>query len=66
MSAPSDQITGDRFTDWLTDAGKDAASRTLKVQDKAAYNALVAKGLDDNWKIGPCKVLDKDGNEITE
>ena len=66
MSAPSDQITGDRFTDWLTDAGKDAASRTLKVQDKAAYNALVAKGLDDNWKIGPCTVLAEDNSTITE
>ena len=66
MSAPSDQITGDRFTDWLTDAGKDAASRTLKVQDKAAYNALVAKGLDENWKIGQCTVLAEDNSTITE
>ena len=66
MSAPSDQITGDCFTDWLTDAGKDAASHTLKVQDKAAYNALVAKGLDDNWKIGKCTVLAEDNSTITE
>ena len=31
-------------TDWLYDAGTDASSRTLKVRDEAAYNALVNKG----------------------
>ena len=73
IQAPSDQISGTSFfnvksSKWLADAGTDAGvtSRTLKVKDKAAYVALVAKGLDENWKTGKCKVLDKDGNEITE
>ena len=71
--APSDQISGTSFfnvksSKWLADAGTDAGvtSRTLKVKDKAAYDALVAKGLDENWQIGKCTVLDKDGNVITE
>ena len=71
--APSDQISGTSFfnvksSKWLTDAGTDAGvtSRTLKVKDKAAYDALVAKGLDENWQIGNCTVLNKDGNAITE
>ena len=51
---------------WLKDAGTDATSRTLKVKDKAAYDALVAKKLDENWKIGKCTVLDENGNAITE
>ena len=70
--APSDQISGISFynsnSKWIMDAGTDAniTSRTLKVQDRNAYDALVAKGLDENWKIGKCTVLDKDGNAITE
>lgn len=31
------------ISNWLEDAGTDATSRTLKVKDKAAYDALVAK-----------------------
>lgn len=53
-------------SNWLKDAGTDATSRTLKVKDKAAYDALVAKELDENWKIGKCTVLDENGNAITE
>lgn len=70
MLAPSDQIL--KYTDccksWLYEAGTDAniTSRTLKVQDRNAYDALVSKGLEDKWKIGNCKVLDKDGKAITE
>ena len=71
MLAPSDQIL--KYTDccksWLYEAGTDAniTSRTLKVQDRNAYDALVNKNyLPDNWKIGNCTVLDKDGNAITE
>ena len=71
MLAPSDQIL--KYTDccksWLYEAGTDAniTSRTLKVQDRNAYDALVNKKyLPDNWKIGKCTVLDKDGNAITE
>lgn len=55
-----------RISYWLKDAGTDATSRTLKVKDKAAYDALVTKGLDENWKIGNCTVLDENGNAITE
>lgn len=54
------------ISNWLAGAGTDATSRTLKVKDKAAYDALVAKNLDENWKIGKCTVLDENGNAITE
>ena len=54
------------ISNWLKDAGTDATSRTLKVKDKAAYDALVAKKLDENWKIGNCTVLDENGKAITE
>ena len=45
MLAPSDQITSasDCCKDWLKEAGTDGSSRTLKVQDEDAYNALVDK-----------------------
>ena len=71
MLAPSDQIL--KYTDccksWLYEAGTDetVSSSTLKVQDKAAYDALKIKGhLPTEWQIGNCTVLNKDGNEITE
>ena len=54
------------ISNWLKDAGTDATSRTLKVKDKAAYDALVTKGLDENWKIGNCTVLDENNTAITE
>ena len=74
MLAPSKAITlsGLSYLDnWLYNAGTDQSvkNRTLKVQDKAAYEALKANAryLPTNWQIGSnCKVLDKDGNEITE
>lgn len=72
MLAPSKEITFREFhlDNWLNNAGTDQSvkNRTLKVQDKAAYEALKAnaKFLPTNWQIGNCKVLDKDGNEITE
>ena len=54
--------------DWLDDAGIDASSRTLKVQDAAAYNALISNTyyLPNNWKIGYTNttVLNKDGDVI--
>ena len=66
--ALSDQISGISFYDsnWISNAGTDnsVTSRTLKVKDKAAYDALVAKGLDENWKIGKCTVLDENGMAI--
>lgn len=69
MLAPGDKIS--EATDcctWLLDnAGTDPnITRTLKVQDKAAYDAL-KKDLPTIWQIGSnCTVLDKDGNAITE
>ena len=53
MSARSDQIMSKEYccNGWLEDAGTDAASRTLKVKDAAAYNALESKAyLPDIWK----------------
>ena len=69
MLAPSGQITNSyACTGWLDGAGTGASSRTLKVQDEAAYNALVSKTkyLPANWKIGTegTKVLNKDNTEI--
>ena len=72
MLAPSKEITFSEFhlDYWLNNAGTDPSvkNRTLKVQDKAAYEALKAKAkfLPTEWQIGNCTVLDKDGNAITE
>ena len=74
MLAPSKEITSSGFSYyldyWLNNAGTDQSvkNRTLKVQDKAAYEALKANAsyLPTNWQIGKCTVLDKDGNVITE
>ena len=55
MLAPSGQITySNAFTRWLDGAGTGASSRTLKVQDEAAYNALIGNSnyLPDMWKKG--------------
>ena len=64
MLAPSDQITGDRFTNWLTDAGTDESvtSRTLNVKNQAAYNALKDYSYlpADYWQIGKCTVQTKE------
>ena len=68
MLASSKEITSKNYcvSMWLNNAGTDPnITRTLKVQDKAAYDALRTY-LPTNWQIGNCKVLDKDGNEITE
>ena len=56
MLAPSDQITSDWFTSWLSKAGTSAASRKLIVKDEAAYNALVNAGLPAKWKTDQCTV----------
>ena len=56
MLAPASEINSAWqfyfFNDWLNnDAGTDASSRTLKVQDVDAYNALESTGyLPDIWK----------------
>ena len=55
MMAPSDQIENafNCCGNWLDGAGTNATSRTLKVKDEAAYDALVNKSyLPDKWKKG--------------
>ena len=72
MLAPASEINSACqfyfFYDWLNnDAGTDASSRTLKVLDAAAYNALEGTGyLPDIWKKGAANttVLNKDDGEI--
>lgn len=69
MLAPSGQITDSyACTSWLNGAGTGASSRTLKVQDEAAYNALISVSfyLPDMWKKGfmDTTVLNKYGGEI--
>ena len=75
MLAPSTEISKEPssvlhfFHNWFLFAGNDASvtSRTLKVQDAAAYNALVDKGyLPDIWQKSAegTKVQNKDGGEI--
>ena len=71
IMAPSTEISEKSFYNnfnWIEEAGTDPSvkSRTLKVEDRAAYDALVAKGLDENWKIGKCTVLAGDNSTITE
>ena len=56
MTAPSEQITGNYFSYWLSDAGISATSRKLIVLDEAAYNALVEVGLPAKWKTDQCTV----------
>ena len=67
MLAPSDQISGDYFTDWLKNAGtKEGITRTLKVKDPIAYNKLKDKGVlpTDYWLIGKCMVEWWNGNSM--
>ena len=71
MLAPSNQISEKTYccNGWLNNAGTDetVSSRTLKIQDKAAYDVLKNQSnLPAKWQIGNCTVLDKDGNAITE
>ena len=71
MLAPSNQISEKNYCcyDWLDNAGTDktVSSRTLKIQDKAAYDVLKNQSnLPAKWQIGNCTVLNKDGNAITE
>ena len=71
MLAPGDKISEatDCCYDWLYNAGTDetVSSRTLKIQDKAAYDVLKNQSnLPAKWQIGNCTVLNKDGNAITE
>ena len=56
MLAPSNQITSDKFNNWLYKAGTSATTRKLIVQDKAAYDALVKVSLPVKWKTDQCTV----------
>ena len=68
MLAPSDQIEDNffSFNSWLADAGTSAATRTLKVTDADAYNALANNRyyLPSNsiWKKGTAGTTVKDEN----
>ena len=69
MLALDSEITSKSYcvTDWLYEAGTDASSRTLKVQDEAAYSALENNGyLPDIWKKGATNttVKKEDNTEI--
>ena len=60
MLAPSNQITETTgcCSDWLYNAGTNAKSRTLKVKDEDAYNALANNSdyLPAIWKKDQCTV----------
>lgn len=68
MLAPSDQIEDIfySFNSWLNDAGTSAATRTLKVTDADAYNALANNRYylpsNSNWKKGTAGTTVKDKN----
>ena len=69
MLALDSEITSklDCVYDWLDDAGTDASSRTLKVQDAAAYTTLEGtRYFPDIWKKGAANttVLNKDNGKI--
>ena len=69
MLAPSDKISEatNCYYNWLLNAGTSATSRTLKVQDAAAYTALEGIGeLPANWKKGAAgtTVKNEDNTEI--
>lgn len=67
MTAPSEQITGNYFSDWLADAGKDVTTgRTLIVKDQTAYDALLrtVDFLSKDWRVGKCTVKAADGSVI--
>ena len=65
MLAPSDQISTNRLSYWLDGAGTNATSRTLKVKDEAAYNALVKKSyLPAKWQKNQCTVKNESGTPI--
>lgn len=67
MLASKDYFISSSFNNWLFNAGTDPNfTRTLKVQDKAAYDAL-KNYLPNEWQIGfNCTVLDNAGKAITE
>ena len=70
MLAPRDKIkdTSDSFNSWLDGAGTIAATRTLKVKNADAYNALADNKYylpsNSNWKKGTSGTTVKDENNI--
>ena len=67
MTAPSEQITGDYFSKWLSGAGtKITTGRTLIVKDQTAYDALLKTNnfLPKDWRVGKCTVKAANGSVI--
>ena len=67
MTAPSDQITGNYFSDWLSGAGTEITTRrTLILKDQAAYDALLKTNnfLPKDWRVGNCTVKAANGSDI--
>ena len=68
LLTPSDQMNAESALGrWLENSGTSATTRTLVVQDKAAYDALKSKSyLPSQWQIGLCTVQNENGDDITE
>ncbi|MDO4497974.1 MAG: leucine-rich repeat protein, partial [Bacteroidales bacterium] len=51
---------------WLYNAGTDATTRKLKVKNSAAYDAVKAKSLPNEWRIGATgtTVVDENNNTL--
>ena len=66
MLASSDQITSEKFNNWLYKAGTKATIRSLTLTDQAAYNALKTNNLlpANYWQKGKCTVKAADGTMI--
>ena len=66
MLASSDQITSEKFNNWLYKAGTKATNRSLTLTTQAAYNALKTNNLlpANYWQAGKCTVKAEDGTEI--
>ena len=66
MLAPSDQITSDKFDNWLRKAGTKATKRSLTLTDQAAYDALKTNSLLPAvyWQAGNCSVKAANGSVI--
>ena len=66
MLASSDQITSEKFNNWLYKAGTKATNHSLTLTDQAAYDALKTNNLlpANYWQAGKCTVKAADGTDI--
>ena len=65
MLASSDQITSEKFNNWLYKAGTKATIRSLTLTDQTAYDALKTNSLlPTNWQAGKCTVNAANGSNI--